>query len=678
MGAMLLAASLIWILLLSLLGASGILRWSLESVPDLVIIIGGAGLLYLLPGLALLRLLWREAPLAWPERLALALGIGVALPPLLLQIAYLLGLPWNTLATALYLILSLVVLIVHKPQLEGANASVSRVPGWIAFMLTGLFALGLLVRLYVVRDLSVGMWGDSYHHTMIAQLLIDNAGIFSSWEPYAPLVTFTYHYGFHSNAAFFHWITGIPVTKSVVWVGQLLNAATVAMAYVMTVWLTRSRTAGLWAALLTGFINTQPAYYVNWGRYTQLTGQVILPTVLILWMAALDRKRPDWRSLFLAAVVTACLLLTHYIVAIFTALFLLVYLVALLVRGPCWRVARHLVSVAGIIGALSLLLAAPWILNTLGSYLIRNLSWYVRRGPPANSTAQQIITTSTTLSAIPPFYVKAPLLALAALGFLVALRRRCWRTALLAVWAQLMIVVVVPHVVGMPGSGVINSFTSYIALYLPLLPLAAYALASGQKWLARRQRRFALVLVGASMLVASAWGCTWQGQLIDPKLQLFTAADERAMEWIRTHTPVDARFLVNSFPAYGGSLIAGTDGGWWIPLLTGRQSNLPPITYGSERGALEDYAKGINALAATLRERPLTDPTPVKIDLSRPAALQALREAGIEYIYKGARSNPGPERADSIDLAVLHARPDLFRQVYAEGGVEIFMVINDE
>src|SRR5438876_1216387 len=86
---------------------------------------------------------------------------------------------------------------------------------WLA-----LVATALLVRLYLVRGLPVGLWGDSYHHTMIAQLLVDHRGLFSSWQPYAPLTTLTYHYGFHSNVAFFYWLTGIPVTTSVLYVGQ--------------------------------------------------------------------------------------------------------------------------------------------------------------------------------------------------------------------------------------------------------------------------------------------------------------------------------------------------------------------------------------------------------------------------------------------------------------------------
>ena len=105
--------------------------------------------------------------------------------------------------------------------------------------------------------------------------MVDHFGLFDSWEPYAPLITFTYHFGFHANIAFWHWFTGTPVPDSLIVVGQIHNTAALLLAYVLTNILTGDRRAGLWAAALTGFVNTMPVYYVNWGRFTQLTGQLI-------------------------------------------------------------------------------------------------------------------------------------------------------------------------------------------------------------------------------------------------------------------------------------------------------------------------------------------------------------------------------------------------------------------
>ena len=49
-----------------------------------------------------------------------------------------------------------------------------------------------------------------------------------------------------------------------------------------------------------------------------------------------------------------------------------------------------------------------------------------------------------------------------------------------------------------------------------------------------------------------------------------------------------------------------------------------------------------------------------------------LTAAGYTHVYLGAHANPDANSGDHIDAAALAARPDLFRPVYAEGGVQIF------
>jgi len=47
--------------------------------------------LYIVPGLALLDLLWTRRDLDWADRLGLAAGLSVALYPILVLLAYLVG-----------------------------------------------------------------------------------------------------------------------------------------------------------------------------------------------------------------------------------------------------------------------------------------------------------------------------------------------------------------------------------------------------------------------------------------------------------------------------------------------------------------------------------------------------------------------------------------------------------
>ena len=211
-----------------------------------------------------------------------------------------------------------------------------------------------------------------------------------------------------------------------------------------------------------------------------------------------------------------------------------------------------------------------------------------------------------------------------------------------------------------------------MALYLTVLPLAGFAVGGIVDLLARRWPITQWLAVVALLGIAT-WGTNWQSQIVEPGYQLLTPADARAMQWIVQNTPADARFWVNNYPAYGGSLIAGTDGGWWITQLTRRGTNLPPLLYGSERGESKTFAQAINRPAQLIRARVLSNEKPVQIDLSLPAALTVLREQHITHVYIGANALPGKANADWIDTAALTRSP-YFGRVYDQDGVLIFEV----
>lgn len=642
--------ALSWLLLFIFLNPT-ISLWIVRDAVDITRILLAIVGLYLLPGIAVLSVLWRDVTLRWSERLAVALGVGIALPPFLLEVAQLLGLPWTGWTTLAYITISGAINLLQMWRSGGASQLARREPLQHALVLAYLLGIALVIRLFTVRALPVGMWGDSYHHTMIAQLLVDHRGLFSSWEPYAPLVTFTYHFGFHANVAFFHMLTAIPVPQSVLEVGQIVNLASLPAAYICTTRLTRNRVAGLWAAGLTGFINTQPAYYVNWGRYTQLTGHVLLPIVVLGWMMAIEAPGYSWRRIFFAALITACLFLTHYLVTVFAALFVASYLLVAIMCRPTWPMLKRTARCSVLILGVALVLVAPWLINLFTGYLPSIAGSFLSKGDSA-----QRVRELSALPSVTPFFLKGGILVLACTAIVLAALRRKWTVLLLGLWSLLLVLAAEPHVLGLPGTGLINSFTVSIALYLTVIPLAAYVIGIVVVALDGRRRRLGSRLSTAGLLAATLWGARWQSDMLNPTNQLFTPADAEAMAWVRTRTPSNSFFLVNMFPAYGDTLVAGSDGGWWIPLLAGRRTTLPPITYGSERAANANYRRQINAFAAKLRSNPL--PSAEGIALAR--------AAGINYIYCGA--HVGQEAP--LNCAAMRSHP-AFKVVYDRDGVTI-------
>jgi hypothetical protein len=654
--------------------------------------------LYTLPGLALLRwLLPRDSTLHPTARLLIAFGGSAALPPLLLLLLHQVGIPWGRLATWLYVLLAL-LLAAWPTCADGRlyrGGSARRWP-WQAYRpglaeaALAVVLLGvLLVRLYVVRDLPTGLFVDSHHHTLMTQLLVDHNGLFRSWEPYAPLASFTYHFGFHSNAAFIHWLTGFSVPQSVLIGGQLLNVAAAALAGGLVCALGGRLWAAVWAVLLVGFALNMPAFFVNWGRYTQLTGQVVLVAVVVAWIelaAATQRDsgggsfwvslRAAWGRLplvMLAALLTAAMMLTHYRVTVFSAAFVVSMLVVVVLVQRSAVYGMLLAVRATLAAGGALLLALPWLLNLYSGKLVANTHAFVGGGVPAERIEEVIL-----MPAVHPFYVHGGVLALGLLGLLIAGWQRAWRIGLLAVWCALLVLAMVPRIVGLPGTGTIDYLTTFGTLYLPVAALAGFALAALQagavrlgRWLRVPQAvgTVALVLVLLGSMLA---GAPQQADILTGNTQILNHADVAAMEWIREHTAPDAHFLVNSVPAYGGTLLIGVDAGLWLTYLTGRSSTLPPLTYGSEASSAPGLLEQTNTLAAALRERPLTDLTPGTIDLTNAEALQLLREAGVDYVYSGA-STP-PNLGDVFDTALLRESA-AFEVVYDKGGAQIFRLI---
>lgn len=673
------------------------LDWLLQSLPQFITLLAVCAGMYLLPGYAVLQWLWPATarPLHPAERFAFAFGIGIALPPLLLYATHLIGLRWSAGTTWAYLFVAFLALIApplyrfikHKtvPQLRLQVR-------WVFAFLLSMTVLALATQLYMVNGLRAGMFGDSVHHTLMVRLLLERGGLFSDWEPYAPLVTFTYHFGFHSNAAFYSWLTGTPATLSTLIIGQVLNATTVPLIFVFTAralhgagkgaW-PLALVAGLWAAAFAGFANMMPAFYVNWGRYTQLTGQLILMTLAVAWFELIEASRVTALRrlatlIALTALLTSSLMLTHYIVLVFAVVIVGAYFLAALFREGNWRGAARMIAPAAIASVIALVFALPWIQNTLTSGLVRNTAMMA-----SGASGSERQSAASALTAITPLFIRPWLMALAVAGLFIGLARRHWQAALFAVWALLMVLLVTPQTLGLPGAGVVEQFTTYIALFVPLMPLAGYALASAQGWLigkaAPLQPRINLqkangVIAGVAIAAMCVFGLTWLPGIVNRNQQMLTAADEQAMLWIRDNTPADVRFIVNTFPAYGGTLIAGTDGGWWITQLAGRWTNLPPITYGSERWARDDFYAVTNSFVEAVRGKPLTDLAPVAVNLASSENVQRLRDAGITHVYIGANATPGPDVADHIDVNALR-NSDAFRLIYNQDGVQIFELV---
>lgn len=651
-----------------------------------------SGVAFLLPGAALFRLLlpgWEK--LDWMAKAGLSAGAGAALYPLLFLWTGIFGLNLGPVyawlpagAALLYYAWQLRRVRLHSPRLAITATSLPGASRFAALPrldhlpwpdLAFLAALGLLLitRLWPLRSLDYPMWGDSVQHTLIVQLLIDHGGLFQSWEPYSSIPTFTYHFGLHSLAAAFHWLTGLDAPTSLLWTGQILNVMAVLGLAPLANRLAGSRWGGAAALVIAGVLAPTPMVYLNWGRYTQLAAQVILPAVIFVAWSHLGPGERSAKHALLAALLGGGLVLTHYRVVVFAVVFYLAVFIGLIFVRRLSQEWRSLAWTA--LGAA--LLAGPWLFN-LGRGMLPAVLAYLLQASASPTQSQAIEQVHNSYS---PLYTYLPmwmwvLLAVAA-GW--GLWRRSQGAALIAAWSLLSLLSANPGWIGLPGTGVIGSFTVFILAYFP----AGVLLGAAVVWAGQSIReaggvlphasgwRGALpsILAAAALVLAAILGARLR--LADVRIaehSLITRPDLRAARWIEANTAPQDRFLVNSLLAWGESTPVGTDAGWWLPYLSGRRTVLPPGTVGFEQQAETDPVLEVNRLIQTVAERGADDPQ----------ALELLRQAGINYVYIGQQDgrvgNGAPVRLQ-LDPQRLLSSPH-YALRYHEDRVWIFELVD--
>jgi len=226
------------------------------------------------------------------------------------------------------------------------------------------------------------------------------------------------------------------------------------------------------------------------------------------------------------------------------------------------------------------------------------------------------------------------------------------------------LIVTNPAWLKLPGSGAITNHALFMAAYI----LAAVLIGDllGQLMIHLGTRWWSAALATLLILGVGAAGARARmGDIFISQHALVTRPDLKAMKWIEQNTRTDARFLVNSFFAYGGTAIVGSDGGWWLPVLAKRANTVPPLTYGTEKEPWPGYRRWVNELTQQLQGA----------DMAAPATITLLGERGITHVYIGQQQGrvnySGP---DALKPESLLASP-YFRLIYHQDRVWVFEVV---
>jgi hypothetical protein len=579
---------------------------------------------------------------------------------------------------------------------------------WGALLLIGLT---VATRLWVAARHPYPAWVDSLQHALLTKLITTQGVLPATLEPYDPIVLNMYHLGLHCIAAVTAWLSQAPYHSALLWTAQMLNGICG-----LGIYLALDRKVGRAAALIgmatVGLFSYQPAFYVNWGRFTQAASQSLL---LIVWIVTYDAIK-EWRQaapnrralikrlwkIVFCGLLGAGMLLIHFRVAAFYLLLLAPSLVFLLVQS--WRAntgaepahSRHwaqrlrrrqtvklqltrsqpgkgrLGQMSGAIlgiGLCTLAFNFPGLWPALNAYL----TLATAKSPPL-LTASQIAESrqlyfTTTIGDILALSGQNWLLVVALAAAAVGVWKWNKLTLLSLLWLGLLCLLGSTYWLGIQRLNIVNLSGVAIMFYLPIAlligagfqPVLDWLEAQANRWQTRRPHALfkpdRLQAWAAAVFVLAALPAAQQRiQAIEPFRYFVTPADVEAFAWINEHLPEDARFAINT-TFWLPNVPHGTDAGYWIPYFTDRKITAAPAILGLADPAYQNQIIQLARLASTIVHDPL--------------ALSELYKLGVHYIYIGAKGN---YTESNLEIAALQEQRQV-KLLYAQADVAIFEIL---
>jgi len=525
---------------------------------------GGLGFLFIV------SFLENTIPMLPIEYFCRALAIGIALATLFVSGLNFFGIPLtkNNLSIAILGGCGVCLLrLLHKRSKISMKWSLSRCHPLAENLIPmSLFFVLLFLRLIQIRDVFVPNWVDGLIHTSLLQEFSLKSAI-----PFDHM----YQVGFHAITLVVHFFWGLTLSQTILLSGQWLSVVCGLSFYIFARrYLHNAYAAGL-SFVAHSFVLLFPSLLISWSHYPYLLGLALLPPAIL--------TSQDWingrKSSFLEAFVFVISLgLTHYGLLLVWFSFIVVYLI--------YRIAFEKELRWEALGARKWVFFRPLIL--IFPALIVILS------NPLDSWHQDIVQKNMLSQMYHPDlgfgtqyvwklfrahdYIFIFLCVFWVLWSFVWKRKLLYITLVwpLTIWFLTWIQY---QMIEDPILTYVNLIVFLsIPLSLSLGLLAQYVLwllikldASDTQPLFRHRRKSRLSI---SLSIAMLVGVCVSPLSMDQKTALFTNEDMLAMRWISDHTAKDSGFLIRTISWDNNSLIP-SDGGGWIPFLTGRRTIIP-------------------------------------------------------------------------------------------------------
>jgi hypothetical protein len=606
------------------------------------------------------------------EKTAISIGISLSVIPIFYLWCSILNIKINqTRIIPIYILALLAYLWFNR--FEFRNLFTGKKPKFLIFdktiiPLVIIFTVSLIIRFVMIRDLSAPPWVDSVHHSLLTRMIIEQEGLPTTYSPYLSISPINYHFGFHTNLAVFHFLSGLDIPIAMLVFGQLLNALTVFAVYLFTTSVIKDKLAGIAAAFITGLVTPMPAYYTSWGRYTQLIGILIFPAALSLILFVIKKLGKNQfpnslqnflfrycETILIAVLACAGLFLSHYRVGIFLGCFFGAYFAVLIFNKIFSRKKSdnltQQILIFTLIVSLAITMTLPWWLDTFRTFIAPRLSVTSEASQAFQDFHWNYLTAGYgNFSVIAAF-----------MGILLGIFRQKRFALVLPLWILIMFASANLQAIPLPGRGFINNTSVQIFLFIPISAAGGYLISQIIPFfnglIPVKQKIFNQVILLLAILLVITLSIKNILPILNLQTVLLKKSDLPGIRWIGENVPEDEVILINFFP-WAYNLYAGTDGGYWISPIAGRPTMPPTLLYGfdKETNIVWDTNSFLHRVSK-YKDMPEN-------------LYDILVEENIKYIYAGARGGLfSPE---------ILLQSQKFESIYAYNGTRVIKLISKD
>jgi hypothetical protein len=222
-------------------------------------------------------------------------------------------------------------------------------------------------------------------------------------------------------------------------------------------------------------------------------------------------------------------------------------------------------------GLSSIIFFAPWVIQIM----ILQKNGYSGEIGQAN---EQFYSINRLGPEIINYFTNLPIFIIFIIAIIYAIKVKNSKIIWLLSWSVILILLSGRFFFG----ALMDTVSVIFSLYVPILVIIGWLLAiiiekaSSKNYNKKYIFSLLIILIVSPMLLIP--------NHIHPEFSFVSSEDLIAFEWIKENTPIDSRFVVNTFNFnFNENYVIGIDAGYWLPLLANRNTITLPMIFQIEK-----------------------------------------------------------------------------------------------